>query len=306
MLCRLARSMPLHIARLLERDVGLTRNFREETITDVLMAGFVGLGGLQIRVDFPDETKTGADMEWIFIGPGTPKGVRCLRLLLQAKRASHLPSSGGYWLYKHLDHLKGQQASVLMGQKTLPNPPIPTVPLYIFYNPTSALTHKTDKLPAVEGVNIVFAQDIVTAVAGGCGNKSKKMEKWRPQFMSLSDVICWPSIISPKQRKPFALSLSTGLLDYIRLSGGYHPDILVERLRRFAEIVQSSRTKEGRDEYPNIEIPDPSDDVPLEILRAIGGKDTDEDRRAIRRPRLIFNTDLSAAAAKGRTLQRDG
>jgi hypothetical protein len=43
MLCELAHNFPLRIAELLERDRGLTHNFREETVTDLLMAGLVGL-----------------------------------------------------------------------------------------------------------------------------------------------------------------------------------------------------------------------------------------------------------------------
>lgn len=50
MLCELAHRFPLHIAALLERDRGLTRNFREETVTDLLMASLVGLEAFGVRV----------------------------------------------------------------------------------------------------------------------------------------------------------------------------------------------------------------------------------------------------------------
>jgi hypothetical protein len=46
MLCDLAHTFPTWVAKLLERDRHLRRNFREETITDLLMASLVGLEAL--------------------------------------------------------------------------------------------------------------------------------------------------------------------------------------------------------------------------------------------------------------------
>jgi hypothetical protein len=69
MLCDLARSFPPKVAELLERDRGLKRNFREESVTDLLMASLIGLEPFGIRVDFPDEPTTGGDMDWIFAAP---------------------------------------------------------------------------------------------------------------------------------------------------------------------------------------------------------------------------------------------
>ena len=69
MLCELAHSFPSRIAELLERDRHLKRNFREETVTDLLMASLVGMEPLGISVDFPDEPVTGGDMEWVYAAP---------------------------------------------------------------------------------------------------------------------------------------------------------------------------------------------------------------------------------------------
>lgn len=118
MLCELAHSFPPRVAELLERDRGLKRNFREESITDVLMASLVGLEPFGIRVDFPDEPTTGGDMEWIFVAPLELNGGRYLRLILQAKRAQFAKLKvGGYWYYHHLDHgtPAGHQAQTLVG-----------------------------------------------------------------------------------------------------------------------------------------------------------------------------------------------
>lgn len=69
MLCEFANRFPRDLAILLERDRDLTRNFREETATDLLMMGLRPLQPLGVRVDFPDEVVTGADMDWIYVAP---------------------------------------------------------------------------------------------------------------------------------------------------------------------------------------------------------------------------------------------
>src|SRR5947208_9647550 len=116
MLCALAHSFPPLIAQLLERDRRLTRNFREETVTDLLMAGLLGLKPFGVTVDFPDEPTTGGDMEWIYAAPHEINGGRYLRVMLQAKRAQSVKlKKGEYWYYQHLDHGNppGQQAQTL-------------------------------------------------------------------------------------------------------------------------------------------------------------------------------------------------
>jgi hypothetical protein len=140
MLCELAHSFPPRVAELLERDRNLTRNFREESVTDLLMASLIGLEAFGIRVDFPDEPTTGGDMEWIYAAPLEANGGRYLRLMLQAKRAQYAKlKNGGYWYYQHLDHgdPPGSQAQTLVGHATSLSSAA-TLPLYIFYHPFAA------------------------------------------------------------------------------------------------------------------------------------------------------------------------
>ncbi|WP_210166472.1 DUF6615 family protein, partial [Bosea vaviloviae] len=94
MLCRFSRRFPNYLAAILEKGEGLKRNFREETGTDLLTAGLLGLSTFGIYVDYPDEPTTGADMEWVFISPKDVGGGRYLRLLIQAKRARSCGQTG--------------------------------------------------------------------------------------------------------------------------------------------------------------------------------------------------------------------
>lgn len=82
MLCEFAHAFPDRLATLLERDRHLKRNFREETATDYLMMGILGLSSGDISVDFPDESATGGDMEWIYAAPHDVGGGTYLRLII--------------------------------------------------------------------------------------------------------------------------------------------------------------------------------------------------------------------------------
>ena len=100
MLCHFAHQFPPFVANFLESSRDLGRRFREETITDMMMAALQLIGGASVIVRFPNEPKTGADMEWNFVNPydGT-----FYRLIIQAKCAygygsdwSPYPATAGY------------------------------------------------------------------------------------------------------------------------------------------------------------------------------------------------------------------
>jgi len=268
MLCDLAHRFPSHIAALLERDCRLTRNFREETVTDLLMASLIGFEAFGVRVQFPIEPTTGGDMDWIFAAPLDVNGGSYLRLILQAKRAQHAPGKGGgCWFYKHLDHGSGRQAQTLTDYAATSPGGLATLPLYIFYHPASALAPAGRFQPAIEGINIVFASKVAPAVRGGCGRAKKLVSYWRNDFMSLSDLLCWPAIEDAPAPPNVAAAAFLGLL-----TGSYHPDLVARRLRDRRSRGQSGAGS-GMDttEVPPIE---PAQGVPEDVRRAIDGTAT--------------------------------
>ena len=273
MLCTLAHFFPDHVARFLERDRGLTRNFREETVTDLLMASLVALGPVGVRVDYPDERKTGADMDWIFAAPREINGGRYLRILLQAKRASASRAKrSSPWRYQHLDHgrPKGQQAHTLLDYASKRPGGMATLPMYILYHPKSALASAAGKLPAIEGVNLVFAAQVAPIVWGGCTSAQKAVSFWRPRFLQLSDFLCWAIPGIPAGPNIF------------------HPDLVAMRLRSRAEGISSDARKLDH-AVPVIEV---SDKIPVAVQRAIDGQMNDEDYEKLEWPRVIFTTNL--------------
>lgn len=294
MLCELAHSFPPRVAELLERDRGLKRNFREESITDVLMASLVGLEPFGIRVDFPDEPTTGGDMEWIFVAPLELNGGRYLRLILQAKRAQFAKLKvGGYWYYHHLDHgtPAGHQAQTLVGHSASAASEA-AFPLYAFYHPTSALRGASGALPAIEGINLVFAQHVAPIVKGGCGRAQKRVDHWRKHFMPLSDILCWPAELlsdqNPDTTNTTQLMIDGMQFDLPAMTGGFHPDIVAARLnsRESAANATAGRRTEKRIEAQVF------DRIPAALQRAIAGEVSREDRMQLNRPRVVLSTRL--------------
>ena len=88
MLCYFACEFPQFVAGFLHGSRGTGRSFREETITDIMMANLKLLGRDRVIVRFPNESRTGADMEWNFVNRSDGS---YYRLLIQANshRAGH-------------------------------------------------------------------------------------------------------------------------------------------------------------------------------------------------------------------------
>ncbi len=292
MLCELAHSFPPFVAQLLERDRTLKRNFREETVTDLLMASLVGLSAYGISVEFPDEQVTGGDMEWHFAAPNESNGGRYLRLILQAKRAQFKKlKTAGYWLYKHLDHgtRLGDQAQTLVSYARRPPDGRRALPLYILYHPRSALNNADKKLPAIEGINLIPADRVAPVVLGGCSTSRKRISFWRAHFLPLSEFLCWPDLV-PAKRGNTPEDAVDGAQASVEIgrerSVGFHPDLVAMRLQKRIAGLPKPSTKQ--DEFKAETFVE--NNIPPEIHRAILGHSSSEDRKALTRPRVIFST----------------
>ncbi|WP_342351821.1 DUF6615 family protein [Acetobacter indonesiensis] len=89
------------------------------------------------------------------------------------------------------------------------------VPLYMFYHPVSALASTSGALPAVEGVNWMFADHVPVKVSTSRWPVAeRKLEKWRHYFQPLHRLLCFGHDIGsvtvttgPGQRDGFAAYL---------------------------------------------------------------------------------------------------
>jgi hypothetical protein len=295
MLCEFAHAFPGQLATLLDRDLHLKRNFREETATDLLMMGLVGLNSLDIKVFFPEEPPTGGDMEWIYAAPHEVGGGVYLRLIIQAKRAKYAKlKSGGYWYYDHLDHGSppGQQAQTLVDYAASSPDGHATLPLYFFYHPASAIAPPAPRRPDVQGVNVVFADKVAPKVKGGCSKADKRLGEWRDHFFSLSDLLCWPYASEPAA--PSAPHRPTGSQflvggDFVEAGLAtpfWHPDLVADRLN---DLIGDAGLDAATAAPRFVEPATMSDD----IRRVVDGDLTKKERRAQRRTRVVLSTRLT-------------
>ena len=176
----------------------MSRRFREETITDLMMASLATAGAGRIRIDFPNETTTGADMEWIFINEDDGS---YYRYLIQAKKLY----GSGRWRTRSYRHLvyqakNARQPQALVLAQYAANTPH-TYPLYAFYNPQSAIQDSYDDLhgPVVKGVNIADGYLIASMVANKANLREKRIKSLgflAPVFSGLESLFC-PETIEP-------------------------------------------------------------------------------------------------------------
>jgi len=146
--------------------------------------------------------------------------------------------------------------------------------------------------PAIEGVNLVFANKVAPVVKGGCGRKKKRVTYWRKHFMPLSDILCWPTVVTgpPLPPAPDVAQFVVGPPGWTTLptTAGFHPDLVARRLRHRRQITGESA--------PEIVAPaqaiEPAFGIPADIRRAIAGETTDEERKELKRPRVIFSSSL--------------
>jgi hypothetical protein len=234
-------------------------------------------------------------MEWVFAAPLEVNGGRYLRLILQAKRPQYVKlKRGGYWCYQHLDHGDplGQQAQTLVAYAKGKPGGTATLPLYIFYHPTSALAPLCSE-PAIEGVNLVFADKVAPVVKGGCGRPKKKVAYWRKHFMPLADILCWPTVVTgpPLAPTPDVAQFVVGPpgLTTLPTEVGFHPDLVAQRLRQRRKVM-GDLAPEGM-----AQAIEPVFGIPADILRAIAGESSEQERKELKRPRVIFSTRLRRA-----------
>jgi hypothetical protein len=298
MLCEFAHDFPDRLADILDRDKGLKRNFREETATDLLMAGMVGLHELGVTVELLNESVTGADMDWIYAAPHDISGGIYLRLMIQAKRAKVAKlKNSEYWYYEHLDYgmPPGQQAQTLVAHAATSPDGMATLPLYFFYHPRSAILPPLSPQPNVEGINVVFAETVAPVVSGGCEKFQKRLEAWRGEFFSLSELLCWPVAPPTTPLGPPNPARTEFVIDGTFTAAQvaqplWHPDFVSDRLNalRRSKAIRDAETE------PSKPAPfTPTYDISDELRRSIDGKSTAKDREGLERPRVILRTPMT-------------
>ncbi|OJH54197.1 hypothetical protein ATN81_14940 [Agrobacterium pusense] len=240
------------------------RSFREETVTDLIMSGIFSASSPLVRVRFPNELLTGADMQWTFVDLARS---RSFRILLQAKRAEGTSKNWKVHRYEHLDY-KPHTATSLQVETlcaTARTAATPTYPMYIFYNPlaTTTLTRSAAEFH-IEGVNIAGGYHVESTVKAGIASKGiktkhKNLDALSHLFRPLSDLFCPSrfSIFPAGDGGPGTASFGTELSGYV-LTEPPTPDEMRERVLRLHSTDGAATRAYDMQSVPEVmnEIPD--------------------------------------------------
>lgn len=294
MLCLFAQHFPGVVASLLQRGQKLRRRFREETITDLLMANLLALGGGSIFVDFPDEPTTGADMEWNFINRDSREH---FQILLQAKRLSDTGPDWSTHRYKELFYRSGPSKILQVETlcRTARTRSKATYPAYIFYNlERTCRAANSVGVSNLAGVNLSDANIIHLLAQVSTSRRMEsnfsKVRALHPFMFSLADAFC-PSNIQPMGPMaragtfsiPGVLSLGSGSAVFGRPLPP-RPDQIRERLIQHRDrVIKIFGDEEVKLDLPKI--PEVAHEIPIELERYIG---IDTKSPGIERPSLDY------------------
>lgn len=211
MLCNFGCSFPDFVGDLLEREAGLARRFREESITDMWVGALVPLRSYGVRVDFANEAQTGADLELWFLSKRLD---RALGFVVQAKRAEcHRATSFpfsctlGDWRkhrFPEIDHrggkskstlkerIKGSQARDLVraARRTGRN----VYPLYAFYTPSHICRLSRN---VVQGVMLADGFEVRRRIVRGLWSTRRRGGAKRRSYASFKQIGALQDLLIP-------------------------------------------------------------------------------------------------------------
>ncbi|MBN8806007.1 MAG: hypothetical protein J0H81_13175 [Sphingopyxis terrae] len=200
--CDLAERIPAMAADFLELETKIGRRFREDSVTDIIIASLLKIGGEDATVFTPPEALTGGDFDLVIFQPATGDSVQ---YRIQSKRLVPNPTNWLRGSYRELDHPHGtgKQASTLI--RSSAQEKLPTIPLYAFYNPLGACDASQGEISGIQladGRQInAIVRALVKAKAKGKRPRWKRVEYLRHLFFPLSTILC------PTENSPPDLSL---------------------------------------------------------------------------------------------------
>lgn len=206
--CDLAQRIPSMVSNFLDLENKVGRRFREDSVTDIVIASLLKIAGQNATVLVPPEVKTGGDFDILIVEPSTSEAIQ---YRIQAKRLSPNQTNWKWGNYRELDHPhgKGGQSSKLI--RSSAKEKIETIPLYAFYNPESVCSASDG---AINGIELADGREInqivkalVKAKAKAKKPRYKRIEYLLGLFFPLSTILCplvsggesaATSIISPR------------------------------------------------------------------------------------------------------------
>lgn len=266
--CDLANRLPGMVAEFLDIEQHLKRRFREDSITDILVASLLSLQGNDIVVLTPPETKTGGDFDLVILELVSGDAVQ---FRIQAKRLTphkHNWIIGCYGELAHPQNSGAQSQALLRG---LGNEAITTIPLYAFYNPARVCVASGG---TVSGIELASGWEIRERIKAIVKVKPKRLPYKRigslqPLFFPLSTILCATSSTARASAIPLPAEARAAVVNAIEARAGLASfgqtlaisEAAVSRLPQAGDVERSdassprrSRSHRGerRDELPTI------------------------------------------------------
>jgi hypothetical protein len=189
--CDLATRIPSLIADFLDLETSLRRRFREESVSDMIVASLVRISGRGLSVQVPeDESKTGNDFDIIVFDP--PRRT-AIQFRIQAKRLTPHHTHWGMGSYVELAHPNGTGAqSLSLVRSAAAERRIPTVPLYAFYNPTRTCAASGGVVSGIEMADGRAIRAVVRELIRARPKRPplKRLSTLMPLFFPLSRILC--------------------------------------------------------------------------------------------------------------------
>jgi len=189
--CDLAGRMPALVADFLDLEISLRRRFREESVSDIIVASLLRSAGRDLSVQLPiNEKITGNDFDIIVFDPVRRSAVQ---FRIQAKRLSPHPSNWQMGSYKELahPHNSGTQAAALI-RSSATERRLLTVPQYAFYNPARACAASGSTIAGIELADGHAVRQLVGALVKAKPKRLpyKRLSTLQPLFFPLSTLLC--------------------------------------------------------------------------------------------------------------------
>ncbi|HEX8469335.1 MAG TPA: DUF6615 family protein [Allosphingosinicella sp.] len=188
--CELAQKMPSLLADFLDLETSLHRRFREESITDLLLASLVQLADPNLIVFVPkNESKTGNDFDILIVDPASRQAVQ---YRLQAKRLKPHPTNWMIGSYAELAHPHGTGQQSLSLVRSAAAEKIKTIPLYAFYNPSRTCNAAGGIVSGVELADGRAVRSLVRELIRAKPKRPplKRIATLQPLFFPLSTILC--------------------------------------------------------------------------------------------------------------------
>jgi hypothetical protein len=275
------------VAYFLELENAVSRRFREDSVTDMIIGSLLQVGGANVSVLTPYEPVSGSDFDIAIIDLRSKVAIQ---YRIQAKRLFPNVKNWKLGSYRELSHPHGtgKQARQLLHSSA--HERIPTIPLYAFYNPASVCKASGG---TVSGIQLADAYAVRAAVEAMLAAKPKRLPLKRIEFMSelffpLAAILC-PNGTSRLSEEGFVNPALSKAFVVKTMLGQVHGSSWMQSLppSRWKQIALDGRRLESS------LLSRPSSDhaslLPSYVRQSIERRETVRFLRApINRPKLVF------------------